>query len=61
VVPVNLGLGDADGGIKTVVGQGRVQDLVSAVSKAGRLHAAGRTILLRLQSCGKADRAVPQF
>ena len=37
---VELGLGDADGGIEIVVGQGRVQDFVAVVLEVGRLDAA---------------------
>ena len=39
-MPVELGLGDADGGIEIVVGQGRIQDLVAVVFEIGRFHAA---------------------
>ena len=40
LVPVELGLGDADGSIEIVVGQGRVQDFVAVVLEIGRLDAA---------------------
>jgi hypothetical protein len=36
-VLVELGLGDADGGIEVVFGQGRVQDFVPVVLEEGRL------------------------
>ena len=39
-VLVELGLGDADGSIEIVVGQGRVQDFVAVVLEIGRFHAA---------------------
>ena len=39
-MPVELGLGDADGGVEVVVRQGRVQDLMAVVLQVGRLHAA---------------------
>jgi hypothetical protein len=37
---VELGLGDADGGIKVVVGKGGVQDLMAVVLEVSRLQAA---------------------
>ena len=40
LVLVELGLGNADGGIKIVVGQGRIQDFVAVVFEVGRLYAA---------------------
>ena len=40
LMPVELGLGDADGGVEIVVGQGRVQDFVAVVLEVGRLDAA---------------------
>ena len=43
-VPVELGLGDANGGVEIVVGQGRVQDFVAVVLEIGRLHAARRRL-----------------
>jgi hypothetical protein len=39
-VPVELGLGDPDGFLEIVVGQGRVQDRVAVVLEIGRLDSA---------------------
>ena len=39
-MPVELGLGNADGGIEIVVGRGRVQDFVAVILEIGRLDAA---------------------
>lgn len=36
---IEEGLGDADGGIEIVVGQGRVEDFVAVVPETGRLSA----------------------
>ena len=36
LVLVELGLGNADGGIKIVVGQGQVQDFVAVILEIGR-------------------------
>ena len=40
LMPVKLGLGDTDGGIEIVVGQGRIENLVAVIFKIGRLYAA---------------------
>ena len=40
IVPVELGLGDANSGIEIVIGQGRVDDFVAVVLEVGRFHTA---------------------
>ena len=40
ILPVELGLGDANGGVEIVVGEGWVQDLMSLLSEVGRLGPA---------------------
>ena len=40
MMPVELGLGDPDGFVEIIVGQGRIQDLVAVVLEIGRLDAA---------------------
>jgi hypothetical protein len=42
MVLVVIRLGDGDGGIQVVVGQGRIQDFVAVVLQVGRLQSAGR-------------------
>ena len=56
MMAVELGLGDADGGIEIVVGQGRVQDFVAVVREIGRIidywkpSKPGRSSRMRQQS-----------
>ena len=37
---IELGLGNADGGIEIIIGQGWVQDFVAVVLEEGRFHTA---------------------
>ena len=40
MVPVELGLGNGNGLIEVVIGQGRIQDRVAVLTEIGRLDAA---------------------
>ena len=44
MIAVKLSLSDADGSVKIVVGQGRVQNLMAVVLEVGRLQAAWRRL-----------------